>query len=132
MFSDKWFEKFRDSINSNGNYERYASDWEGDILLSIRGDEQSNFFRSGESKMVRLELYHGKCNSISFPTSIDRMKIPYILEGRATIWEGILSGKTNVITAMLKGEVTVTGDVRKLMKYVNAAQELVVSAGRIE
>ena len=67
-----------------------------------------------------------------FPSSVDRKKMPYILDGTATTWENVLSGKTNVVTAMLRGEITVTGDVRKLMKYVNAAQELVRSAGKIE
>ncbi len=131
MFSDLWFEKYKESINSNSEYEKYAVDWEGDIILSIKGDEKSQYFRSGEFKNVRLELFHGKCNSISFPVSVSRKEVPYVLEGKATTWENILSGKTDVVSAMLKGEISVTGDIRKLMKYVNAAQELVKSAGRI-
>ena len=132
MFSDQWFEKFREKINSNQDYERYAADWEGDIVISIRGNNQSHFLRSGENRNIILELFHGKCNSVIFPSSVDRKKMPYILDGTATTWENVLSGKTNVVTAMLRGEITVTGDVRKLMKYVNAAQELVRSAGKIE
>ena len=132
MFSDQWFEKFREKINSNQDYERYAADWEGDIVISIRGDNQSHFLRSGENRNIILELFQGKCNSVIFPSSVDRKKMPYILDGTATTWENVLSGKTNVVTAMLRGEITVTGDVRKLMKYVNAAQELVRSAGKIE
>lgn len=131
MFSDTWFEQFMEKINSNENYRRYAADWEGDIVLSIRGDEKSQYIRSGESKNVRLGLFHGGCDSISFPSAVDRKVVPYVLEGKATTWENVLSGKTNVITAMLRGEIAVTGDVRKLMKYVNAAQELVKSAGDI-
>ncbi|MEM0050717.1 MAG: SCP2 sterol-binding domain-containing protein [Candidatus Bathyarchaeia archaeon] len=132
MFSDKWFEKFRENINSNKNYEEYAADWEGDIVISIKGDSMSQFFRKGELKNVKLELFHGKCKSISFPASISEGEVPYILEGTATVWENILSGKVNVITAMLKGDVNVKGDVRKLMKYVNAAQELVKSACSVD
>ena len=43
MFSDQWFEKFREKINSNQDYERYAADWDGDIVISIRGDNQSSY-----------------------------------------------------------------------------------------
>ncbi len=132
MFSDSWFDRFKESINSNEDYAKWAADWEGDVVLSIRGDEHSSFFRIGELKNVRLGLFHGKCNSISFPSTIDRKEMPFVLEGKATTWENVLSGRTNVVTAMLKGEISVTGDVRKLMKYVNAAQELVKSAARIE
>ncbi len=132
MFSDSWFEKFMDSINANAEYERYASDWEGDIILSIKGDEQSHYVRSGQVRNVRLELFHGKCKSVSFPGSVEKKQGQYLLEGKASIWEGVLSGKINVVTAMLRGEIVVTGNIPKLMKYVNAAQELVKSAGRIE
>jgi putative sterol carrier protein len=132
MFSNAWFERYKECINSNTNYEKYAAEWEGDIILSIKGDEKSQYFRSGELKNVRLELYHGKCNSISFPVSASIKEVPYLLEGKATTWENILSGKADVVTSMLKGEITVTGDIRKLMKYVNAAQELVKSAWRID
>ncbi len=132
MFSDAWFERFRESINANVEYERFASDWEGNIVLTIKGDEQSHYLRSGQIKNVRLELFHGKCNSLSFPISVDKKTEPYVLEGKASMWEGVLSGKTNVVTAMLRGEIVVTGNIAKLMKYVNAAQELVKSAGQIE
>ncbi len=128
MFSVEWFEKFGENLNSNENYKKYAADWEGDIALIIRGDEGSSFFRKGETKNVRLNLYHGKCNSISFPASVSFKDVPYLLESTATTWERILTGKVNVVTALLRGEVKVTGNVKKLMKYVNAAQELVRSA----
>ncbi len=131
IFSDEWFEKFMENINNNENYKNYAHDWEGDIILFIVGDQISDSLRAGLNKIVRLKLYHGKCISLEFLKKIPEIKDLYVLEGKANVWENILSGKTDIITAILKGEIKVTGNMKNLIKYIAAARELVKSAQNI-
>jgi len=131
LFSDLWFEKFKESINKNEEYEKYASDWEGDIIINILGDENSYYVKKGTNILAQLKLYHGKCLELNIIKKLQYTRGIYILEGKATVWENILAGKTDIVTAVLKNEIKITGEINKLFKYMNAAREIVKSAQKI-
>jgi putative sterol carrier protein len=131
MFSDEWFKRLMENINTNEKYSRYASDWEGDIIIEVKGDNNSSYVRAGLTKIILLKLYHGKCLDIQTLSGLPQLKNAYLLKADATTWERVLTGKADIITAILSGKVSVTGETVKLFRYVNAARELVRSAQSI-
>ncbi len=128
IFSDDWFRKFVVRINSNTKYREAAKDWEDDLILFIKGDRDSENLRSGINKVVLLSLYHGECKDLEFIDRVPDRFRGYVIEANASTWEKILNGKADIITAILAGTVKVTGDMKKLIRYMKAATELVKSA----
>ncbi|MGC8644947.1 MAG: SCP2 sterol-binding domain-containing protein [Thermoplasmata archaeon] len=132
LFSDEWFEVFARNINLNPAYRRAASDWEGDLILYIRGDAESGNLRPGINRIAQLSLYHGECRGIKLLDKLPGGYFNYVIEGDASTWENVLMGKMDIVTAILKGSLKVTGNMAKLMKYLEAARELVKSAREVE
>ncbi|MCL4329180.1 MAG: hypothetical protein M1151_01095 [Candidatus Thermoplasmatota archaeon] len=128
LFSREWFNEFENALNTSPEYQRTAETWEGDIILAMRGDGKSSVMKLGSSLYVFLGLSHGKCTGISVSDAIPERQHEYLLEGNASVWEAIISGKGDLVNSVLKGEVKVAGSIPKLMKYLPAAQALIASA----
>ncbi len=128
IFSREWFSEFVDRINSSPEYESAAKTWEGDIMFVIRGDNESVSIRAGNEVCVRLDLYHGKCRDMSFLSSGDGPKTDYSLDGSASVWESVIRGETDLISSVMNGKIRLSGNTMKLMRYLKAAEELIISA----
>lgn len=131
LFSKGWFTDFVEEINRSSEYERVAEDWEGDILFVIRGDLNSTALRMGEDMLAHLDLYHGKCRSIDFPVSVNEVKSQYLIEGNVSEWESIMRGNNDLVSSILKGKIGVEGNMMKLMRYLPAAEQIVLCARRV-
>lgn len=131
LFSKGWFADFVDEINQSPEYERSATDWEGDILFIIKGDLNSTILRQGEDVLAHLDLYHGKCRTIDFPVSVNEVKSQYSIKGDVSDWEAIMRGNADLVSSMMKGKIEVEGNMMKLMRYLPAAEQIVSCARRV-
>lgn len=131
IFSKGWFSDFVEEINHSSEYERVANDWEGDILFIIKGDLNSTVLRMGEDMLAHLDLYHGKCRSIDFPVSVNGVKSQYLIEGAVSEWEAIMRGNSDLVSSIMKGKIGVEGNMMKLMRYLPAAEQIVLCARRV-
>ncbi len=131
IFTREWFYDFYRSINSNARYEEEARDWEGDILFIIRGDGNSGNLKRGVDMLVRLDLFHGKCRTIDFPSGDSDIRTQYSLDGSASDWEEIISGGTDLVSSVMRGKVRIEGNTMKLMRYLSAAEELINTAREV-
>lgn len=131
VFSENWFFDYFNEINRNADYENNAKDWEGDILFIVRGDPLSENLKAGIQMLVRLDLYHGKCREINFYDSEENIKTQYSLDGTASDWEAVLKGSLDIVTSILQGKIRVSGNKMKLMRYIPAAEQLILSARKV-
>ncbi|MCL4450202.1 MAG: SCP2 sterol-binding domain-containing protein [Candidatus Thermoplasmatota archaeon] len=123
-FSDGWFKDFCRRINEDQSYGRNGKGWYWNITFSVVGDRDSQSIKAGVSKIVKMKLKDGKCEGIEIMKEERVSPDEYLIRGSASVWEKIMEGKTSLINSMLKGDLKVTGDVKRLTAYIMAANDL--------
>jgi len=123
----EWGHEYEKMINEGPHSEEYkkaAKDWEGDIALHILPDPDVGI---DKDLYMYLGLYHGEArpNSVRPVSKEDAEKAPYIIIGTYDQWMGVQKGEIGVIKALMKGDMTLKGDLKKLMKETKAARFLV-------
>ena len=131
-FSEEWFHSFCDMINRDGRYNSDGKGWVWDVDFVITGDENSTAMKSGLKVRASLKLRDGRCKGVEIVNGKRVEGDGYLIEGKASTWEKVIEGKMTIINAILKGELAVTGNVRKLTEYVLAANDLVRIAGMVK
>ncbi|MER3601730.1 MAG: sterol carrier protein [Nitrososphaerota archaeon] len=124
--SQEWADLYMKAINSNPAYEQAARDWEGDFLFVITPDERFK----GEA-VLYLDLYHGKCRQARLLASRAERGAAFTLEGPFSSWLDLLQGRLDPIQAVISGRLRLQGDMMKVMRYIQAATELVRTAQRV-
>lgn len=132
IFSEEWFKSFCEMVNMDRRYNSDGKGWMWDVDFLIRGDERSTAMKSGLNVRARLKLRDGRCNGVEIVHGEEAKGDGYVIEGKASTWEGVMEGKMTIINAILKGDLAVTGNVRKLTEYVLAANDLVRIAGMVK
>jgi len=125
MFTEEWFHSFCEMINGDKRYNSNGKGWLWDVDFVIRGDENSNEIKPGLNVRARLKLRDGRCEGVELVKREMEKRDGYVIEGKASAWEGVIEGKMTIINAILKGDLSVTGNMRKLTEYILAANDLV-------
>jgi len=122
--SDEWIKAFKEELNKNENYERYAKTWEGDFLFIVNSglDKEYVFY---------VDLYHGKCRDAYMVESRESKQAAYTFEGSYENWKKLISGKMDPIQALVTGSFKLKGDMGKVLRYTAAASELIKTASKI-
>jgi putative sterol carrier protein len=124
--SQEWADLYRQALNENASYEQAARDWEGDFLFIITPDQ-----RFPQEAILYLDLYHGKCREARLLSSRGERAAAYTLEGPFSSWLELLQGRLDPVQAVLTGRLKLLGDMMKVMRYLQAATELVKTAQRV-
>ena len=120
--SDPWFQDFVEVINASERYREAAADWEGDVAFAIEAEPDKGV---PETVFGWLDLWHGGCRSggiVDEPTanaSRDMIRAPF------SRWRDVLEGDLDPVRGMMQGKLRVRGDLPTILRYVNAANELV-------
>ena len=123
-FSRQWAEEFCNKLNQNSEYKKLAHDWEYPLILTMKSEV---------NKSIYLDLFQGNCKSASVASEADYDKAEFIISATKETWQKIFDSKLDPITAiMMKKLLLEKGSMGQLVKYVNAAKELVNSAKQID
>ncbi len=131
-FSEEWFRDFCNRINGDAKYRKDAKGWVWPLVFSIKGDERSSCLKSGLKMIVKIYLKDGRCEGLEMLKSEDVKKDEYLLSGNASLWEDLIDRKITLLNSILKGNMKIAGDVKRLTSYLIAADDLVRIAGEIK
>jgi putative sterol carrier protein len=127
--TDKWFQAFIVRINDSDEYKVAAADWEGDIAFLVQAEPDVGF---PEDVWGYLDLWHGVCRGGGVVGPERGAGAAYLLSAPYTRWKDIVVGDLDPIKGMMQGKLKVRGDLPTIVRYVRAANELVLLTGEVD
>ena len=123
----EWARLFEREISEgamSAKYREVAQGWEWDVSLRILSEESMGIEKD---LYMTMGLYHGECRpkSVRIVNEEDAYKAPYVIHGTFDQWMKISAGKLKIIKALMKGEMTLTGDLKRMMKEAKASRVLI-------
>jgi ribonucleoside-diphosphate reductase beta chain len=110
-------------LNASAAYRVAAETWEGSLLLEVDAAEGS------PPVAVFLDLWHGECRAARVANPADREAASYVLAAPAEIWQTLLAGRLDVLTALFGRRLRLErGRLLSLTPYLEAARQLVAAA----
>ena len=118
--SQAWADAFRAEIESSSSYAHTAQRWEGDVILAIE-----------EGGGLYLDLWHGTCREATYLTELRDRSAQFTLSGALGNWRKILERELDPVQAMMRRQLRLQGNLAKVMRHIDAVQELVKCAIRV-
>lgn len=131
MFSEEWFREYCRRISLDKRFRSNGAGWRWNVVFVVVGDPASRSLRPGMKVAVRMKLRDGRCEGVETVGSEGASTEEYVISGDASVWEAIVEGKSNIVDTILRGKLKVTGDIRTLMRYIPAAEDLARIAGEV-
>ena len=130
IFTDAWARLWNDSINSNEEYKKAATKWEGAIAMVMTPDPAMGV---PEERIVIADLWHGDCRNAKAGEAADLEDTPYLITAEPAAWKSVLAGRTDPIVGLMGGKLKLAkGSLFALLPYAKAAKELVRSAIEVD
>ncbi len=127
--SDPWFQAFVGVINASERYREAAADWEGDVAFAIEAEPDKGV---PETVYGWLDLWHGECRAGGVVDEDRAAASRYVIRAPYSRWRDVLEGDLDPVRGMMQGKLRVRGDLPTILRYVNAAHELVHLTGTVE
>jgi putative sterol carrier protein len=124
--STEWAAQFKTAINENPAYKQAAAAWEGDILFEVLPDPQAP-----KGPGVYLDLFHGECRDARYVADPSTVNPEFVLRATRVNWERLMHHELDPVKAFLGGTIKMAGNPAKLMRFINAAKELLDTAAAI-
>jgi putative sterol carrier protein len=121
LFSQAWADAFRDAVNADLEYRQVGLQWQATIGFVL--DDGAPVGLIGP---VALELVvdRGLCHTARI-ISPDACTAPVIIRTGYETWREILIGALDPVTAVMRGQVRLTGNAAALMMHARALSALV-------
>ena len=127
--TDAWAQALAEQINGSSEYRNAAAKWgvgfNGDVILAFEADAR---LAQGCNLLLRLE--GGRCGGASFVNG--ETQAGFVLAGPFSLWRDILERKTLAATAILSGDLKVTGQKMTLLKHTAANRALIHCAASVD
>jgi putative sterol carrier protein len=125
--TDAWVQAYIEKLNANKAYEESAITWEGDFLFIItpKGnlDHEVRFY---------IDLWHGKARNGRGLSEGEEVEAAFVVSGDWGNWEKIVDAKLDPIKALMTRKLKLKGDMKKVMRAVKAAQNLVKTIAMVD
>lgn len=126
VFTAEWSRACCQALNARPNYAAVAADWRDAVVLVMGADPALGIDRD---RAVFLDLYEGACRSTRVATPEDRASAPFVLHAEAASWRRLLSGDTDPVSAVMRGELRLErGSIMAMAMYAPAAREMLAAA----
>jgi putative sterol carrier protein len=123
LFSAEGITAWQAHLADSEEFARAAGSWSGTMLL-IEGSE------SEPSRATWLEVTEGTVRAARPAMTADRAAAEFVLAASAASWQAIVTGKTELIGAAMRGELhLVSGSVFRLLPHARAASAMLRAAG---
>lgn len=121
--SDEWLDIYRQRINASPEYREAASTWEGDITFVFEAEPNKQV---PADLWARIDLWHGECRGARMVDATEGGAAPYVIRAPYSRWKEVLAGDLDPVKAMMQGKLRLQGDLPTIIRYVRAANELVL------
>lgn len=124
--TEEWIKAYQQQINQSERYKKVGATWEGDFYFVI---VPNGLMEHGA--IYYLDLWHGECRAACLAEAENQFAPAFRLESVDANWQAIINRKLDPIQGMMTRKIKLQGDMSKIMRYVPAAQELVMCATRV-
>jgi putative sterol carrier protein len=125
---DEWAKKYVEKLNSNSGYNEAGKTWEDSITFVVEPDEAYT-----DSWYLYLDLKAGKCiNSAAGKNEKDVPASTFKYKGKYSNWVKLIKGEIDPIQGLMTGKFKLDGSMMKIMRYTNAAKEMVNTAKMVD
>ena len=99
------------------------------IALVVRGDAAVGI---PDGVGMWLDLHQGICREARVVTAAEAQAAPFCITGDYARWKEVLRKQLDPIKAMMQKKLELKGQMTTIVKYVNAAKELVEASTRVD
>jgi putative sterol carrier protein len=118
--TDAWIKRLGEECNKSAAYREAARKWEGDLYVIVEPEG-----RLQETVYMYLDLYHGQCRQAFVPADHTSMTPEFYISGPVSVWKAIAEKRLDPMKALFTRQITLKGNMAKVLKNVKAANELV-------
>jgi len=127
--SDAWLQALKDKLNSDEDYARIASKWEGDLMFHIEADGPLK-----ETCYYYIDLWHGTCREVRV---VEESQIPdlnpgFVMTAPYGNFARLLMGELDPIQAMVTRKLKVKGSMAYMMRNVPVVLDFMRCAKEID
>jgi putative sterol carrier protein len=129
--SAEWAAAYQIALNNNPAYRDAGRCWTfGSVAMIVLGDPTIGLLRDVG---VILDVDGGHCQSARFVDGIDSSKAAqFAFVASYARWQEIIEGKLDPIKGLMEGKLKLAcGDLTTIVRFVEAARQLVVSASKV-
>jgi len=120
-FTQAWADAIRDVVNRDVTYRQAGLGWTSTVALVL--DDGAPVGLIGPVAL-ELSLDRGLCNTARI-ISPDACIAPFVFRGDYAVWMEVLGGAMDPVTAVMRGQIRLTGNVATLMMHGPAITALV-------
>ena len=124
--SEEWIKALMEEINRSEVYGKAAATWEGAFYWVVT---PKTLFDEGF--VYYVDLWHGKCREACLVEDVSDFSPEFRMETSDANWKAIIDRKLDPIQGMMTRKIKLQGNMAKIMRYVKAAQELVLCSTRV-
>lgn len=124
--SEEWLQALADKLNTDEQYARIASKWEGDLAFVIEPAGPLT-----QTLIYYLDLWHGKCRGQGVYQSLDEVQPAFILRAPYDNFARVLQGDLDPMQAMLTRKLFVKGNMAVMMRSVPTVLDFVRCAREV-
>jgi putative sterol carrier protein len=125
--TDGWIKRLGDECNKSETYREAAKNWEGDLYIIVEPEG-----RLQDAVYMYLDLYHGQCRQAFVPMDYTTITPEFYISGPVSVWKAIAEKKLDPMKALFTRQITLRGNMAKVLKNAKAANELVNCTTKFE
>ena len=125
--SAEWVAEFHDAVNESEAYTKAAANWEGDFYFIVEPEGEMS-----EEVLIYIDLWHGKSRDAFLVSDRSEKSPEFVISAPVSAWKRVIEVKLDPIQGMMTRQLTLRGNMVKIMKAVKAAKELVNCCTMVE
>lgn len=126
IYSAAWYEDMKRLINDSDEFRKIAPRKRVSMTLEVIGDGASPYVPERGAVYYLVELDEGRVAEYRpLDARHDGVGLGFRFTAAASVWERVAAGELDPITAGLRGQIKVRGDMRFLMENADAVKKLV-------
>ncbi len=127
--SQEWVAAYEGAINANAAYKTAAAQWTfGAVALVVKADQALGI---AEDQGVFLDIHQGTCRSARMCTRAEAETAPFCIAGEYARWKSVIRKELDPIKGMMQKKLELKGQMTIIVKFVEAAKQLVESATHV-
>jgi len=127
FMSEAWVQRFKEEVQNSPSYKEAAKKWEGDITLVVQADPQAG---TEADVYLYMDLWHGDCRDMRLVSKEEGEAAKFVITGQYDRWKQVAKGELEPIKGMMQGKLKLKGDLPYIVRYVQAAKELVTCSSK--
>ncbi|MBI5713435.1 MAG: SCP2 sterol-binding domain-containing protein [Chloroflexi bacterium] len=125
--SDAWIKALQEILNSDDEYGKIASNWEGDLTFVVEAEGAR-----AKPIYMYMDLWRGKCREARQVADLNEKKAAFLLAAPFSVFQRIVQGKLDPMQAMMTRQLKVTGNMVYMMRNVPTVLRFVKCTEKID